>query len=52
MIQPGDWVRVRAVSGSEANQQASQQYAGQLGRVTEPLMVSGGDYNVMMDDGP
>jgi hypothetical protein len=52
LIQPGDWVRVRAVAGSEASQQASQQYAGQLGRETEPPIGPGGDYTVMMDDGP
>jgi hypothetical protein len=52
VVREGDWVRVSAVAGSESSQQASQQYAGQLGRVTETPMVPEEDYTVMLDDGP
>ncbi len=52
MFLPGEWVRVHAVEGSEASQQASRRHAGQLGRVIVQAMLPGGDYTVQMDNGP
>ncbi len=52
MFEPGEWVRVHAVEGSEVSQQASRQHAGQRGRVIVQAMLPGGDYTVQMEDGP
>jgi hypothetical protein len=51
LIEPGTWVSVRDLAGSEASQQASQRYAGTRGRVIEQPMDPGGDYTVEMEDG-
>ena len=51
MIEPGGWVSVGPVAGSEPGHQASQQYAGQRGRVILPPMLPDGDYTVKIDGG-
>lgn len=51
MIEPGGWVSVGPVAGSEPSHQASQQYAGQRGRVILPPLLPDGDYTVKMDGG-
>jgi hypothetical protein len=51
LIEPGTWVSVRDLAGSEASQQASQRYAGTRGRVIEQPMDPEGDYTVEMEDG-
>ena len=51
LIEPGAWVSVRDLAGSEASQQASQRYVGTRGRVIEQAMDPEGDYTVEMEDG-
>ena len=51
LIEPGAWVSVRDLAGSEASQQASQRYVGTRGRVIEQAMDPEGDYIVEMEDG-
>jgi hypothetical protein len=51
VFEPGEWVRVHPVEGSEVSQQASRQHAGQRGRVIVQAMLPGGDYTVQLENG-